>query len=198
MKTRELVALVRNADIASELRTVCPEVGYFRARVAVGDLVRPGTVLGELDTLGLVSRIVAPDGARGVVTAIAFPGAALDYGALIAALDPNVGATGSLGAADARATASASAAATGLVFRAPTSGRFYGRSSPDKPPFVEVGSELAAGHTILPARGHEDLPPRDLRGIRRAAGARARRLGARRRWRRRQRGRAAAGAQYVM
>ena len=38
--------------------------------------------------------------------------------------------------------------ALGLVFRAPTSGRFYGRSSPDKPPFVTAGDELAAGATV--------------------------------------------------
>jgi acetyl-CoA carboxylase biotin carboxyl carrier protein len=39
-------------------------------------------------------------------------------------------------------------AATGLVFRAPTSGRFYGRPGPDKPAFVEVGTQLAPGTTI--------------------------------------------------
>ena len=40
------------------------------------------------------------------------------------------------------------ASATGLVFRAPTSGRFYGRPSPDKAPFVSIGDELAPGTTI--------------------------------------------------
>jgi acetyl-CoA carboxylase biotin carboxyl carrier protein len=34
------------------------------------------------------------------------------------------------------------------VFRAPTSGRFYGRSAPDKPPFVEPGTQLVHGATI--------------------------------------------------
>jgi acetyl-CoA carboxylase biotin carboxyl carrier protein len=34
------------------------------------------------------------------------------------------------------------------VFRAPTSGRFYGRSTPDKPPFVQVGSELGTGTAV--------------------------------------------------
>jgi acetyl-CoA carboxylase biotin carboxyl carrier protein len=35
-----------------------------------------------------------------------------------------------------------------MVFRAPTSGRFYGRSAPDKPPFVAPGAQLAHGATI--------------------------------------------------
>jgi acetyl-CoA carboxylase biotin carboxyl carrier protein len=34
------------------------------------------------------------------------------------------------------------------VFRAPTSGRFYGRPAPDKPAFVGAGTQLAAGTTI--------------------------------------------------
>ena len=34
------------------------------------------------------------------------------------------------------------------MFRAPTSGRFYGRPTPDKPPFVSVGIELVTGATI--------------------------------------------------
>ncbi|MEO7731674.1 MAG: biotin/lipoyl-containing protein, partial [Kofleriaceae bacterium] len=32
--------------------------------------------------------------------------------------------------------------------RAPTSGRFYGRSTPDKPPFVVEGAQLVQGATI--------------------------------------------------
>ncbi len=34
------------------------------------------------------------------------------------------------------------------MFRAPTSGRFYGRPSPDKPSFVDRGAELQTGTTI--------------------------------------------------
>ncbi|MBC8072185.1 MAG: hypothetical protein IAG13_27945, partial [Deltaproteobacteria bacterium] len=35
-----------------------------------------------------------------------------------------------------------------LVFRAPLSGRFYARSSPDKPAFVAVGDEITSGQTV--------------------------------------------------
>ena len=145
MKAREIAAVVREADDGGALRVTSPEVGFFRAHVSVGDLVRPGLLVGELETLGRVSRVVAPAGARGVVTAVAAPGAAVDFGALLLALDPN----GALAAGDAAAApARVAGAAGGLVFRAPTSGRFYVRASPDKPAFVEAGSELAAGTTI--------------------------------------------------
>lgn len=141
MKAREIVAVAEPAADAVHVRS--PEVGFFRAHVAVGDLVRPGLLVGELATLGLVSRVMAPAGARGVVTAVAAPGTAVDFGALLVALDPH----GALGAADGAAPAPV-ASAGGLVFRAPTSGRFYVRASPDKPPFVEAGSELTPGTTI--------------------------------------------------
>jgi acetyl-CoA carboxylase biotin carboxyl carrier protein len=35
-----------------------------------------------------------------------------------------------------------------LVFRSPTSGRFYARPSPDEAPYVQVGEIISAGHTI--------------------------------------------------
>jgi len=43
---------------------------------------------------------------------------------------------------------SAAAQVAGLVFRAPTSGRFYGRPTPEKPAFVTVGAELTIGTTV--------------------------------------------------
>ncbi len=145
MKAREIAAVVRESDDGGAVHVTSPEVGFFRAHVAVGDLVRPGLLVGELETLGLISRVVAPPGARGVVTAVAAPGAAVDFGALLLALDPN----GALAAGEAAAApAHVADTAGGLVFRAPTSGRFYVRASPDKPAFVETGSELAAGTTI--------------------------------------------------
>jgi acetyl-CoA carboxylase biotin carboxyl carrier protein len=63
---------------------------------------------------------------------------------VLVALDPDA----RLASGGAHAAQTSSAVQTGLVFRAPTSGRFYTRSAPDKPPFVEVGTELAPGATI--------------------------------------------------
>jgi acetyl-CoA carboxylase biotin carboxyl carrier protein len=70
----------------------------------------------------------------------------------------------------ATATGHAKHADHGLVFRAPTSGRFYGRSTPDKSPFVAAGAELATGATVCllevmktfhrVAYGGADVPPR--------------------------------------
>ncbi len=49
---------------------------------------------------------------------------------------------------DESATPDAHAATAGLAFRAPTSGRYYGRAAPGKPAFVTVGTELAPGATV--------------------------------------------------
>jgi acetyl-CoA carboxylase biotin carboxyl carrier protein len=136
MKTRELTA------IAHEHQLRCPEVGLFRAHVGVGDLVRAGSVVGELDTLGVVSRVVSPIG--GIVVKVS--AGAVDYGAEIAVLDPKA-VTGGAEVSGVRRQASGPDAG-GLVFRAPTSGRFYVRSAPGKPAFVEAGTQLTPGSTI--------------------------------------------------
>src|SRR5439155_5002957 len=73
---------------------------------------------------------------------------AVGYGDLVAALLPLSMFAGEAAAGETAAAASPARDADGLVFRAPTSGRFYGRSSPDKPPFVTVGATLAHGATI--------------------------------------------------
>ncbi|HUS63967.1 MAG TPA: biotin/lipoyl-containing protein, partial [Kofleriaceae bacterium] len=36
----------------------------------------------------------------------------------------------------------------GLAVRAPSSGRYWGRPAPGKPPFVSVGDELQPGQTV--------------------------------------------------
>jgi acetyl-CoA carboxylase biotin carboxyl carrier protein len=138
MKTRELAAIAKGHVLQ------CPEVGVFRAHVALGDLVRAGGVLGELETLGVVSRVVSP--AAGIVTAIAAPGSACGYGAELATLDPDGGPRAS--AEGPRASDLGPPESGAAVFRAPTSGRFYVRPAPGKPAFVEAGSVLVPGTTI--------------------------------------------------
>lgn len=129
---------------------ISPGVGRFRTALQLGDIVRPGSVLGELDLLGRRTIIIAPDRARGVVIAAAGLEAgaraaqpAVDFGAVLALLDPR-GAS-----AEAASTPDTAAVAVGgRVYRAPTSGRFYLRSAPGKPPFVAPGTELVAGATV--------------------------------------------------
>ena len=133
---KELVAIA----VGDELRAPAP--GWFHRLVAPDHLVAPGDVIGELDMLGRSVRVVAPR-VRGIAK---LPTTdlrrAVAYGDLLfrvaheAAFAPLETA-----AAEAREQ-------TGQVFRAPTSGRFYGRPGPDKPPFVAAGQELAAGATI--------------------------------------------------
>ena len=125
-------------------RLASPLVGWFRPALGAGDVVRAGHTIGMLDVLGSVIELVAPAAARGVVRDVA-PDArfAVDFDHVLYVVDPDA----TLGATTAPTIATA-AATTGLVFAAPTSGRFYGRSAPDKPPFVEAGTELATGATI--------------------------------------------------
>ena len=73
------------------------------------------------------------------------------YGDVLVTVSADV----ALGASAAESAATATAA-QGLVFRAPTSGRFYGRPTPEKPAFVEVGAELTSGTTVC---GSPAQPP---------------------------------------
>ncbi|HLL23143.1 MAG TPA: biotin/lipoyl-containing protein [Kofleriaceae bacterium] len=144
MHERTLAAIARGED---PIELVCPAPGLFRCTLALGDVVRGGVVIGELEMLGHLVRLVAPDAARGAVTALADRSSArppVDFGAMLVTLDPNATAAGARGTP----SSTASTEAAGLVFRAPTSGRFYGRAAPDKPAFVSVGDELGPGATV--------------------------------------------------
>lgn len=124
-----------------------PSPGMFVPWIAQGDLVTPGAAIGELVVLGRASALVVPRAGDATGLALQLPPAThpVGYGDVLVALDPSLHlATGPAGGA----TAAGPTAALGLVFHAPTSGRFYGRPAPDKPPFVTEGTELAAGTTI--------------------------------------------------
>jgi acetyl-CoA carboxylase biotin carboxyl carrier protein len=160
--TPELEAIAAGArgDRAMiELRAPMP--GIFVPRIAQGDLVTAGSAIGELVVLGRAITLVAPrsTGATGATGATAATGIAVrltsaasravGYGDLLVAIDPSPSPSLSLGApATSDAVAAAQPAVDGLVFRAPTSGRFYGRPAPDKPPFVTPGAPLSRGVTI--------------------------------------------------
>lgn len=119
-----------------------PSVGWFRRTVLVDHLIVPGDTIGELDVLGRIVRVVAPR-VRGIVQ-LDDPSEhrAVGYGDVLVRLAAEVATALAAPAIDAAKTAEQN------VFRAPTSGRYYGRPSPDKPAFVEVGAELAAGATV--------------------------------------------------
>ncbi len=127
--------------VDEELRA--PQPGWFRCTVAADHLVATGDVIGELDVLGRTTPVVAPR-VRGLVVLVATGDArrAVGYGDVLIRV-----VAGTLGAVDTSPTVEAHEV-SGIVFRAPTSGRYYSRSSPDKPAFVSVGGELAPGATV--------------------------------------------------
>jgi acetyl-CoA carboxylase biotin carboxyl carrier protein len=137
-------ALVANVDGMIELRA--PQPGQFVPAIAAGDRVSPGGVIGELVVLGRATAVVVPRAtATGLAIRVASAPHAVGYAEAIVAIDPAMQHGATAAAAD---PAVAATTIDGLVFRAPTSGRFYGRSAPDKPPFVVEGAQLAQGATI--------------------------------------------------
>lgn len=133
-----LVALVHGDEVRA------PAPGWFHARVAHDHLVAPGDVIGELEVLGKRIQLTAPN-VRGLVRlATRDARRAVGYGDVLFVVDTSA----TLGAAHSDTSSPTARATEGLVFRAPTSGRFYGRPTPDKPAFVEAGSELATGTTV--------------------------------------------------
>ncbi len=134
---RDVLALVAG----DELRAPMP--GWFRATVAADHLVAAGDPIGELEILGHTSRVIAPLRVRGLAKLVPSDGArAVGYGDVLLRV-----VAGGIATADADLSVEAHAV-TGLVFRAPTSGRYYGRPTPEKPAFVTVGGELAPGSTV--------------------------------------------------
>jgi acetyl-CoA carboxylase biotin carboxyl carrier protein len=132
-------------------RVASPGVGWFVPAVAVDHVVAPGDELGTLDVLGVRYALHAPK-VHGLVLA---PGDArvlaargVGYGEVLAWIDPALGGAGERQAAATAASTDGAAGATGLVFAAPTSGRYYGKPGPGKPPFVAVGDEIGEGTTV--------------------------------------------------
>ena len=124
-----------------------PSPGYWREAPALGTLLRPGASLGIIEVLGVHHRLEAPEGAVGVVVEAGDSDLArppVDYGAQLLVLDPKA-LSGDLAAEAAAATATDE---QGLVYRAPSSGRFYRRPSPDKPNFVELDQVVERGQTL--------------------------------------------------
>ena len=141
-----LVAGVSRDDDGCFVLTA-PSVGLWRGAPEVGSLLQPGMSLGAIEVVEVLHRLEVPEGAHGVVKA--YPDRAsvarrpVEFGTALVTLDPNL-ATG----VTSTDTATTSESTTELTFRAPSSGRFYGRPSPDKPPFVNVGDVISTGQTV--------------------------------------------------
>ncbi|MEM9190142.1 MAG: biotin/lipoyl-containing protein [Myxococcota bacterium] len=145
--SQELEARLRREKQDGELRLIlgAPRVGFYRDAPAAGSLVTPHQSIGSLEVLGTRIALRAPAGARGAVLRVEDEVLArrpVAYGAPLLFLDPNV-----QGAVAAELEGDG-ANEDGLVFPAPSAGRYYGRPAPDAEPFVTVGSTIRTGDTV--------------------------------------------------
>lgn len=140
----QLVAgLVRTDD--GELAITSPAVGLWRGGPAPGAIVTGSTTIGEIEILGVLHRLRTPAGAHGLVVGEPDRRARrpVGHGEVLLVLDPKAVSAGA-GIEEAQGNS----AAAGLVFRAPSSGRFYRRPAPDKPELVREGDVIAAGQSV--------------------------------------------------
>lgn len=141
--SRRLTAL-RASGEGGAIVLRAPAVGLWREAPALGARIDAGAAIGSLEVLGERLELVAPPGVRGLVGEVAAAGLArrpVQYGDPLVTLSTELAVEG----ADAVAEAAASA---GLVFAAPSSGRFYLRPAPDKDAFVVAGQEITTGDTV--------------------------------------------------
>jgi acetyl-CoA carboxylase biotin carboxyl carrier protein len=129
----------------STLALFAPQPGLYRGGPGAGALVLPGSPIGELEVLGTLYRLRAPDDAFGIVVAERgkrVARRAVDATSVLFVLDPE-------GARDSPAAAVETASESGgPVFRTPLGGRYYARPSPSAEPFVRVGDVLDGGETV--------------------------------------------------
>jgi len=143
LHTRRVEAIAAKLPGEGGWRLASPQPGAFHPAILKGP-VSARDVLGTLAVLGTTLELTVPAGVSGWIDGELAP-RVVDYGDPIATLMP-----ARAGAADAAAPEVEAAvdAAMGPVFRAPTSGRYYGRSAPDKPPFLTAGAEIDTGTTV--------------------------------------------------
>lgn len=129
---------------AIELRS--PEVGFFGSGQARDAMVGSGEFAGTLTALGRTLDLIIPAHVRGVI-ANDLPSEKqkpVGYGDLIYV----VTAISGRGESTVRTAVKSSSLASGLVLRAPQSGRFYHRSAPSEPAFVHAGSVVVDGAPV--------------------------------------------------
>jgi len=142
----ELAPIVKEHEGRLVLRA--PRPGWLRHAPTAGRALGEGDLLGELEVLGTLCRLVVPAGVGGLVVEVnehvRLARKPVAFGDLIAVLDPNAGV-----GAVARATSAASTTSSGgLVWKTPLGGRYYGRPAPGAEAFVKVGDEIEVGRTV--------------------------------------------------
>lgn len=141
--TQKLEFLVAKAG--DRVKLTSPEVGLFTCALDRGQLLTAGTPAGIVRSLGRSFELVVPPGVAGRIVTdkperVHKP---VGYGTALYELEP-LDTTSSV--VDEAVLGDAPKGAP--AFRTPYSGRFWHRSTPQDPAFVEVGTVIEAGHTI--------------------------------------------------
>lgn len=138
--TKPLELILRKGPDAGTSELASPDVGLFTAARPEGSVFVPGETVGYLTRLGKSRRLVVPAGAAGRVSnpppeRVHAP---VEYGQVIYRLEP----LGDTAVLTDDSDAGPEGAAAELSFRAPQTGRFWHRPSPDEPAFCKAGDEL--------------------------------------------------------
>lgn len=151
--TRNATELELSIDADGEgIRLLSPEVGFFVGARATGDALVAGERAGVILALGRRFELVVPPSVSGVIVSKApertrHP---VGFGDVLYELAPVTAAGSARSAGRPAATQSASApgSTSGLVLRAPQSGRFYHRSKPGDPAFTSAGETVKDGQPV--------------------------------------------------
>ncbi|MHC4421434.1 MAG: biotin/lipoyl-containing protein [Planctomycetota bacterium] len=135
------------------LLVTCPVVGMADGAPRDGVFLNPFDQIITMKILNQRYALRLPRDVHGRVTEVFIPNAytPVAYGEPIARLDPRALAGGEADAAGgtgAAGGAGAAGAGDQIAIKAPSEGIFYRRSSPDSPPYVEVGAEITTGSVL--------------------------------------------------
>ncbi len=154
MSEKTLIANVRPADgDTGTLIVASPVVGRADGVPAVGVFLNAFAVILSINILNERHMLRLPREVQGTVAEIFLPQALtpVAYNEPLFRLDPRLPSTGSGGSSRrARGTSAPqdAAAAGTIVVTSPSEGIFYRGASPDAPPFVSEGTQIANGGVL--------------------------------------------------
>ncbi|UCD76682.1 MAG: hypothetical protein JSV91_07100 [Phycisphaerales bacterium] len=154
MAEKTLIAKVRPDENDPEtLLVTCPVVGMADGAPKAGLFLNPFDRVIPIKILNQRYVLRLPRDVQGRVTEVFIPNsyAPVAYGQPLARLDPRAAEAGpdrAGGRAGEGGPADDADQGQLITIEAPSEGIFYRRSSPDSPPYVEVGSEIATGSVL--------------------------------------------------